>query len=149
MKSFKLPILLIGLMALVITSCSSGKKALQNGDYDKAVFTAINRLKSNPNKQKAVFALSKGYDYALTRHLERIADIKLTNDIFKWERIVTEYQQINYLANAIRNCPACLEAVPDTEKYITEVSDAKYFAAEARYNNGVKLLNQNNRVAAK
>jgi hypothetical protein len=149
MKSFKLPILLIGLMAMVITSCSSGKKALQNGDYDKAVFTAINRLKSNPNKQKAVFFLSKGYDYALTRHLERIADIKLTNDIFKWERIVTEYQQINYLANAIRNCPACLEAVPDTEKYIAEVSDAKYFAAEARYNNGVKLLNQNNRVAAK
>jgi hypothetical protein len=149
MKSVKLYVLLIGLMTLVIASCSSGKKALQNGDYDKAVFTAINRLKNNPNKQKAVFTLAKGYDYALNRHLERINDIKLMNDIFKWERIVTEYQQINYLANAIKNCPACIDAVPDTEKYIAEVSDAKYFAAEARYNNGQKLLSQNNRVAAK
>jgi hypothetical protein len=149
MKSVKFHALLIGLVTLVIASCSSGKKALQNGDYDKAVFTAINRLKNNPNKQKAVFTLAKGYDYALNRHLERIKDIKLTNDIFKWERIVTEYQQINYLANAIRNCPACIDAVPDTEKYIAEVSDAKYFAAEARYNNGQKLLSQNNRLAAK
>jgi hypothetical protein len=149
MKSVKFHALLIGLVTLVIASCSSGKKALQNGDYDKAVFTAINRLKNNPNKQKAVFTLAKGYDYALNRHLERINDIKLTNDIFKWERIVTEYQQINYLANAIRNCPACIDAVPDTEKYIAEVSDAKYFAAEARYNNGQKLLSQNNRLAAK
>jgi hypothetical protein len=149
MKSVKLYALLIGLVTLVIASCSSGKKALQNGDYDKAVFTAINRLKNNPNKQKAVFTLAKGYDYALNRHLERINDIKLTNDIFKWERIVTEYQQINYLANAIRNCPACIDAVPDTEKYIAEVSDPKYFAAEARYNNGQKLLSQNNRLAAK
>jgi hypothetical protein len=149
MKSVKFHALLIGLVTLVIASCSSGKKALQNGDYDKAVFTAINRLKNNPNKQKAVFTLAKGYDYALNRHLERINDIKLTNDIFKWERIVTLYQQINYLANAIRNCPACIDAVPDTEKYIAEVSDAKYFAAEARYNNGQKLLSQNNRLAAK
>ena len=148
-QSVKLLVLIMGFITLVIASCSSGKNALENGDYDKAVITAISRLKNNPNKQKAVYILQKGYDYALNRHLDRIGDIKQSNDIFKWERIITEYEQINYLANAIRDCPACLEAVPNTEKYIPELNDAKFAAAEARYNNGLNLLKQNNRLAAK
>lgn len=149
MKSNGFGVLLIGLITLVLVSCSSGQKALQNGDYDKAVYTAINRLKSNPNKEKAVETLNKGYHYALNRHLNRIKDIKQTEDIFRWERIITEYQNINYLANAIADCPVCMEAVPEPEKFIAELSDAKYFAAEARYDHGKQLLAKNNRLAAK
>ncbi len=142
-------VLLMGLITSILVSCSSGKKALQKGDYDKAVYIAINRLKSNPNKSKAKLTLSNGYKYALERHLSRINDIKLTDDIFKWEQVVNEYQNINYLANAITDCPVCMDAVPNPEKYIAETSDAKYFAAEARYNDGKKLLAKNNRTAAK
>ncbi|MEO5909712.1 MAG: hypothetical protein ABIP95_02435 [Pelobium sp.] len=149
MKSNGFRVLLIGLITLVLGSCSSGEKALQNGDYDKAVYTAINRLKNNPNKEKALQTLSKGYNYALNRHLNRIKDIKLTDDKFKWEGIITEYQNINYLANAIGDCPVCMEAVPQPEKFIAELSDAKYFAAEARYEDGKQLLAKNNRLAAK
>ena len=141
--------LLIGITVSVLVSCSSGKKALQNGDYDKAVYTAINRLKSNPNTSKAKETLATGYDYALKRHLARISDFKLTDDVFKWEQILIEYQNINSLANAIGDCPICMDAVPEVQKFIAETTDAKYFAAEARYNNGKKLLTKNNRTAAK
>ncbi|MBK0381499.1 hypothetical protein I5M32_00880 [Pedobacter sp. SD-b] len=144
---FKVP--LIGLITSILVSCSSGKKALQNGDYDKAVYTAINRLKSNPNKAKAKETLAKGYDYALKRHLARVADIKLTDDVFKWEGILNEYQSINSLANAVGDCPVCMEAVPEPQKFIAETSDAKYYAAEARYNNGSKLLLKKDRLDAK
>lgn len=138
-----------GLMLLIFNACSSGKKALQNGNYDQAVYAAINRLKGNPNKRKAIETLRKGYDYALDRHLERIKDIELGDDVFKWEKIVWEYQAINSLANEIGNCPACLQIIPDAPKYVADLSDAKYFAAEARYSAGVKLLDKKNRVDAR
>ncbi len=141
--------LLIGLIVLTLGACSSGKKSLQNGDYDKAVYTAINRLKSNPSKGKALETLRKGYDYALNKHLDNIRNIKLTDNPFKWENIVNEYARINSLAEEISNCPACLQIVPDAPKYIAEMSDAKYFAAEARYNKGVKFLAEKNRNSAK
>ncbi|MFC5283627.1 hypothetical protein [Pedobacter alpinus] len=140
---------LIGLTVFVLGACSSGRKSLQSGDYDKAVYAAINRLKSNPSKGKALETLKKGYDYALDRHLDRISDIKLTDDAFKWEKIINEYASINSLANAIASCPACLEIIPDAPKYVAEMSDAKYFAAEVRYNKGVKFLATKNRNSAK
>lgn len=149
MKKLKIKILLIGLSTLIIAACSSGKKSLQNGDYDKAVYTAVNRLKSNPSKGKALETLRKGYNYAFDRHLTIINEFKQTNDIYKWEKIVDQYQNINYLAEAISQCPACLEAIPQPQKFIVELNDAKYFAAEARYNKGKKLLLQSNRLAAK
>ncbi|TKC00530.1 hypothetical protein [Pedobacter cryophilus] len=149
MNSKGFGVLLIGLITLVSVSCSSGKKSLQNGNYDQAVYTAVNRLKSNPNKGKAIATLQKGYDYALDKHLSNIKDIKLTDDLFKWEQVINEYQSINNLALAISNCPACMDAIPQPQKFIAEVSDAKYFAAEARYDKGKKLLSQNNKAAAK
>ncbi|HEX7367480.1 MAG TPA: hypothetical protein VF273_10315 [Pelobium sp.] len=149
MKLNKLNIFAIALSLLILNACSSGKKALQKGDYDQAVYTAVNRLKSNPNKSKAIETLKTGYDYALDRHLEKIKDIKLTDDVFKWERIVAEYQEINNLAYEIGNCPACLAVIPDAPKYVADLSDAKYFAAEARYNAGIKLLDRKNRVDAR
>lgn len=139
----------IALIVLMINACSSGKKSLQSGDYDRAVYTAINRLKSNPTKAKAIETLRKGYDFALNRHLSRISDFKLTDDAFKWERIITEYEAINSLAYAIGDCPVCLSVIPNAQKYIEEVGDAKYFAAEARYTAGTKLLEKKNRADAR
>lgn len=149
MKTNIIRLFLIGLTIVLINACSSGKKALQSGDYDQAVYTAINRLKSKPNKAKAIETLKKGYDLALDRHLNRIKDIKLSDDIFKWERIVTEYQAINNLAYAIGDCPACLTVISDAPRYVSEASDAKYFAAEARYKAGLKLLEKKNRTDAR
>ncbi|WP_017257297.1 hypothetical protein [Pedobacter arcticus] len=149
MKTNITQLFLIGLTIVLINACSSGKKALQSGDYDQAVYTAINRLKSKPNKAKAIETLKKGYDLALDRHMSRITDIKLKDDIFKWEKIVTEYQSINNLAYAIGDCPACLTVISDAPKYVSEASDAKYFAAEARYKAGLKLLETKTRNDAR
>jgi tetratricopeptide (TPR) repeat protein len=146
-RSFK--VLLIGLITLVLVSCSSGKKSLENGDYDKAVYTAVNRLKDSPNNKKAFETLAQGYEYALSRHLTRVEDAKLTNDVFKWEEVARNYQAINNLANAVDDCPVCMEAVPQPKKFINELADVQYFAAEARYTNAKKLLDLKTRVSAK
>lgn len=58
-------IISICLVVIILSSCSSGKQALQKGDYYSAVSKAIERLKSSPDNSKASTVLKEGYQYAL------------------------------------------------------------------------------------
>lgn len=149
MNKLKSGVFVVSFLTLFLLSCSSGKKALQTGNYDNAVYLAINRLKSNPNKEKAVQTLKEGYQLALDNHLNKINDFKNDVNPFKWESIINEYQGINNLADAIQGCPSCMAAVPNPQKYLQELNDAKFSAAEARYLNGKKLLAENNKQSAR
>ena len=68
----KKPYLLLLLFPLVLFSCSSGKKALQRGDYYQAISKAVERLKSNPDNDKALTVLEEGYPMALEWSQEEI-----------------------------------------------------------------------------
>jgi hypothetical protein len=134
---------------LLIQACSSGQKLLEKGAYDRAVYSAVDRLKSNSTNKKAINTLREAYDLATNRHLQRIKELKLVTTSFKWEAIAEEYSALNNLATIIGNCPACMKVVPSTKKYITELDDARYYAAEDRYNEGKKTLAIGTREAAR
>src|SRR5690606_30183166 len=129
MISYKNLFSFFGLCVLLLQACSSGKKMLEKGDYDRAVYTAAERLKSKATNAKAIKTLSEAYDLATSRHLQRIKEAQLITTSFKWETIVNEYIALNNLAQTIENCPACMRVIPGTKKYIAELDDAKYFAA--------------------
>jgi len=93
--------------------------------------------------------LKMGYDLALQDHLRKIEEAKASNDLFRWESVMYDYQKINQLADEINSCPACLTVVPGPTKYINELADSKYNAAAARYNSGLGYLRENNRQSAK
>lgn len=139
----------IYLSLIIIGGCTTGKKALQKGDYDASVSKAVGRLQSSPTNKEATQVLAEAYNLALQDHLRKIDETKLLADQFKWESILYDYQKINQLADDINACPACLVIVPKPAKYVKEVADSKYNAAEARYNSGRSLLNENNRLSAK
>lgn len=149
MINYKNLFLVAGVCFLILQACSSGKKLLEKGNYDGAVYTAAERLKSNSNSSKAIKTLTEAYDLATSRHLQRIKEAKLITTSFKWEAIVNEYTALNSLAQTIENCPACRRVIPITKKYIAELDDAKYFAAEDRYNAGKKTLTIGTREAAR
>jgi len=139
----------IYLSLIIIGGCTTGKNALQKGDYDASVSKAVSRLQSSPKNSEAMQVLKTAYDLALQDHLRRINEAKLSNDLFRWESILYDYQKINQLAEDINSCPACLAIVPSPAKYINELADSKYMAAGARYNSGLGYLGENNRLAAK
>lgn len=139
----------IYLSLIIIGGCTTGKNALQKGDYDASVSKAVSRLQNSPKNTEAMQVLKTAYDLALQSHLRRIDEAKLSNDLFRWESIMYDYQKINQLADDINSCPACLTIVPSPSKYITELADSKYMAAGARYNSGLGYLRDNNRLAAK
>ncbi|MEM8893188.1 MAG: hypothetical protein AAGC88_01340 [Bacteroidota bacterium] len=126
----------------ILFGCSTGKKALQKGDYDKAVIQAINRLKSNGGSKKARATLQDAYQYALGIHLDNVNRAKASSDPYKWEEVVNNYQSVNNLYEAIRRCPSCLEIVPTPAKYFKDLEYAQGQAAEARYAMGAIAMQQ-------
>ncbi|MFY0598080.1 MAG: hypothetical protein JXR03_00315 [Cyclobacteriaceae bacterium] len=133
--------LIIFLLAqIILTGCQTGKKALEQGDYDLAVSQSIKRLKSNGDSKKARSTLRKAYKLALDVHIDNIARAEASSDSFKWEQMTSNYQSINNLYEAIRRCPSCLELVPDPSRYDRELAESQQKAAEVRYGLGVEAM---------
>jgi hypothetical protein len=133
----------------IIAGCSTGKKALQKGDYDAAVIKAVDRLRSSPQNKDALNVLPTAFNLALKTHERKIDEAKISSDALKWETVVYHYQKINSLSDELNSCPSCLNLVPNPPRYIRELEDAKYKAADARYVMGERLLMENNRASAK
>jgi hypothetical protein len=136
-------------LSILIVGCTTGKNALQKGNYDASVSKAVDRLKSAPRNEEAQQVLAQAYQLALNAHLQRIEEAKQSADELRWESILADYQQINQLGNEINSCPTCIAVVPNARKFVTEVTDSKYNAAAVRYAMGEKQLSENNRSSAK
>ncbi|KLT65064.1 hypothetical protein [Pedobacter sp. BMA] len=134
---------------IILAGCTTGKNALQKGDYDASVAKAVSRLQNSPKNAEAQQVLKTAYEFAIQDHLRKIDEAKLSNDLFRWEQIMYDYQKLNQLADDINTCPACLTIVPNPAKYIKEVADSRYNAAAARYSSGTGFLNENTRSSAK
>lgn len=137
------------LFFIILSGCTTGKNALQKGDYDASVAKAVGRLQNSPKNSEAMQVLKTAYELALQDHLRKINEAKLSNDLFRWESVMYDYQKINQLADDVNTCPACLVIVPAPTKYIKELADSRYNAAAARYNSGMAYLNENNHLSAK
>ncbi|TKC12843.1 hypothetical protein FA048_04290 [Pedobacter polaris] len=136
-------------LSILIVGCTTGKKALQKGNYDQSVFKSVDRLKSAPKNAEAMYVLPVAYDLALKEHLRKIDEAKVSSDVLRWETILSHYQKINQLSDEVNSSPVALTLVKNPQKYINEVEDSKYKAAEVRYTLGVNQMSENNRVSAK
>ncbi|MCP4460389.1 MAG: hypothetical protein GY816_20555 [Cytophagales bacterium] len=141
--------ILIVLVVAAITGCSSGKKQLTRGNYEVAVDQAVSRLKSKPNSKRAKEALTDAYPYALDLHLNKIAQLKSSNEQFRWDQIANSYDQLSHFYEIVKRCPACSEILPGIQNYRTEFNEASLAAAEERYAAGVTELAKNTRESAK
>lgn len=136
-------------LSILLVACTTGKKALEKGNYDVSVFKAIDRLKNSPNNEEAKYVVQVAYGLALKEHLRKIDEAKISSDALKWEAILSHYQKINQLSDEINSSPAALSVINSPKKYLVEVEDSKYNAAAGRYNLGVNQLAERNNLSAK
>lgn len=145
----KKSIAIASLVLLFLASCSTGKKALQKGDYFSAVSKAVERLKSSPENKNATRVLKEGYELALEWSQEEI-DLALTSgSAYKWERVIGLMQQVNMLSAEIRSTPAARKIISNPKTYTTEMTLASEKAAEERYNAGLTEFDRNTRESAR
>lgn len=134
----------------ILLSCSSGKQALQKGNYEEAVLTAIKRLRNKPSHKNARETLRQAYPLTLSYHMERIATLKASSEPFRWENVLQSYQTLTMLYNEMQRCPACLQLVPNTRSFLNEASEARNLAAAERYAAGARAFQRDHsRISAK
>ncbi|SFH13602.1 hypothetical protein [Pedobacter insulae] len=136
-------------LSILIVGCTTGKNALQKGNYNTSVVKAVNRLQNSPQNKEAREVLASAYELSLAQHLRNIDEAKMSSDVLRWESVISAYEQINQLSNQINSCPACLTVVPNPQRFIAELADSKFKAAAVRYALGVQLLNAGDKLSAR
>ncbi|MGV3507848.1 MAG: hypothetical protein ACO1N7_01065 [Sphingobacteriaceae bacterium] len=129
-------------LLLILGACTSGRKAMNQGNYDEAIYKAVKRLRSNNDHKKSLTILTQTYPLAQKWHLNRIKDLEASYDRFKWEPVAREYAALINLYEEILRCPGCLTAVPSPQSYAAEYESAKLKAASERYNAGIESLDK-------
>jgi len=133
----------------VLSACRSGKTALKQGDYEKAVNTAIDRLRQNPKSKNARLSLQDAYPALTGLYQREINTLKTSSDTYRWEGVLNRYATLNQMHDAIRRCPGALRVIREPISYTKEQEAAALQAAEIRYALGEQSLARNTRESAK
>ena len=145
----KISFSILGIIVFLLASCSTGKKALQKGDYFSAVLKAVERLKSAPENKNANKVLREGYPMTIEWAQEEMDLILTSNNNFKWEQAVGLMKQVNQMSDEIRSTPAARKIISDPKTYTSELNMATEKAAEERYNAGLAEMAINTRESAR
>ena len=149
--------LLLILSVLVLTSCSSVKtteKALNSGNYDKAISLSIEKLAKNKAKEKNqphVLMLQDAFRKATDRDLDRISFLEKEQNPENFETIYTLYQRLKNRQERIkpllplRILSSGRNAKFKLVNYTDRILTAKENYAGYLYENGVALLNEGDR----
>ncbi len=140
-------ILFIG--SLLLNSCSTGEKALQQGNYYEAIMKSAGRLSSDPDNSKAIQVVRDGYPMALTYYQEQIDRVLSSNDLFKWKQAYDIMLTVNRMSDEVRRIPAARKLVSTTKTYTSEMADVQSKAAQEMYNAGLDALSRKTREDAK
>lgn len=149
--------LLLILSVLVLASCSSVKtteKALNTGNYDKAISLSIEKLAKNKTKEKNqphVLMLQEAFRKATDRDLDRISFLEKEQNPENFETIYTLYQRLKNRQERIkpllplRILSSGRNAKFKLVNYTDRILTAKENYAGYLYENGVALLNEGDR----
>lgn len=137
------------LLVLVISSCTSGRKAYKKGDYFESVIKATERLRKNSDHKKSRNVLKSSYPQALKYYKQDAENELASNSRFKWRNALDSYSKINRMYEEIRTSPGALSVIPNPSEYYQKIAEIKLNAAEESYKAGLDALAQNNRASAK
>ena len=148
--------LLITCSILFLISCSASKqieKALTAGNYDKAIYDAIGKLRTNKDKKSKtdyINLLHEAYLKANDRDLQNIDFLKKDNNPENYIRIYDLFLNLNNRQEIIK--PILPLSVNGKEirfklkDYSTSIIKYKEKASEHLYNNTTALLNSKNKL---
>ena len=114
-------------------------------DYNAALRDTVTALQYNPNYEKAQTYVKAFFDTAVRVHQDNINDLEGSSDRFKWDHLVVEYEGLIEVNSLVRSLPPLINkktSLPitfDTKNYTTELNNALEKAAEAHYQEGIRL----------
>ncbi|MBC3785666.1 hypothetical protein [Spirosoma utsteinense] len=130
-----------GMIALLMSACSSGKTALQRGQYDVAVRKAAERLRQGPGLSRrghglASLVLEKAFVRGYEQHQTRIRRLSSSEnpEPFRWEAVHAEYEALQALTDNALKCTTCADWLTSyPTSYSARQLDTRELAAADRY----------------
>lgn len=130
--------------ALLLTSCSSPEKLLQQGNYDALIEKSVKNLIKNADKEEDAVMLDKAYKLANTRDLERVKYLKMESNPDTWDEMLSLYNNLkNRQASVKRVLPLQINGQSvqyDFVDYDAEIITAKRKASEYYNAHGRELM---------
>ena len=151
MKKTTLLLILISLITISCSSIKTTEKAINSGDYDKAISLSVKNLIKNKNKEKNqpyVVMLSNAFKKATDRDVSKISFLKKEGKPENLETIYNLYKRLNNRQEKIKpllplkNNLTGKNAKFSLVNYNDEIIKAKENYADFLYNNGLSLLSK-------
>jgi TolB-like protein len=123
----------------------NARKSFEQGQFDTAFNGAVQALQMKPTYNKAQQLLQSSYRSSVTQHENKIESHINSADKFKWDAVVSEYEQLMAMGDKINNLPPLIDSktktpvVINTKDYGEQVNIARQNAAEIHYQEGEKL----------
>jgi hypothetical protein len=133
---------------IVFAGCKSTKKLFDEGQYDKALYSALDDLRKKPDNTTAASILPQAYNEAVGKYENSIAAASAgSQSAQKLDIIYKDYAALQKMYAAIAATPAAFSHVT-AKNYAADLSTAADNAAEFRYNLGMDLLQRSDRLSA-
>lgn len=129
-------------------SCKSTKKLFDEGQYERAYFSAIDDLKKNASNTSALQVLPDAYQQASRQIMGSIRSAQsgsLTGE--KLDRIYNSYNSLQKMYNAAMASPAAGNLISPRD-YTQELATAADQGADFHYNQGLDLLDRGDKKSA-
>lgn len=136
------------LSALLLGACKSSKNYLERADEDRALQDAVKRLGKNAGDEDAVTAVPILYKSIVATRLARIKSYQTGNELNRWDKIISEYNQLQAAYASIINTTGAFKLVTP-ENYSTQLLEARQKAAEGYYNYAESFLQKDGRDNAR
>lgn len=144
-------------LVLVVAACGvkQTQSMLSNGDYDGAIYSAIDALKTNKNakgKQDYVYLLEEAFAKAKQRDLEALNLLAKEKNPSNYEKIYNLYTQLNSRQERIKPLlPLQLlkenrNAIFPMEDYSDDLVNSKTNLSGFLYTNAKKLMTSKNKL---
>jgi hypothetical protein len=134
---------------VLILSCKSAEKLLQEGNYDEAIDKSIKKVQRGNAKDDDKQVLDKGYQLANDRDLQRIEFLLEEDRPENWEEIYWRYYDLDVRQNKVQKVlPLTIKGkrvdYPQVD-YNSSIIEAKTNAAKYFYKEGKKLMREKNK----
>lgn len=128
--------------SLFIISCTSSKKMLERGEYDRAIERSVEKLRKNPDNSKELSVLKEAYELANMFDRERIEFLEAEALDQNWIEIYELYEQLERRQDKVKSLPSQARSRFTFTNYDEAIIQSKAAAADVSYRRGVEYMKE-------
>ena len=147
-------------VSLCLTGCAgkhgklmeSAQASYRANDYESALRDAVMALKHKPDYDKAQNFAPTFFNAAVEVRQNKIKNLKSSSNRFRWDGVVAEYKGLIEINTLVKNLPPLIHKKTkqritfDTQDYSTPLRQASEQAAEAHYQEGIRIADSGSDV---